>query len=78
MLYNVRFEVFTVVTMRMPSSRMLRHVALVRTNVLEECIASIIRMTRISELGTVLTVTSNGGCSVKPILYILVVLWYVL
>jgi hypothetical protein len=38
---------------------MLRRVALVRTDVSEERIASIIRVTRISDLGT-LAVTSNG------------------
>jgi hypothetical protein len=38
---------------------MLHHVAVVRTNVLEECSTSVIRMTRIGELGTMLTVTSN-------------------
>jgi hypothetical protein len=38
---------------------MRRHVALVRTEVSEECIASIIRMIRIGELGTTLAVTSN-------------------
>jgi hypothetical protein len=37
---------------------MLRHVALVRTDVSEELYASIIRVTRIGELGT-LAVTSN-------------------
>jgi hypothetical protein len=36
----------------MPSSGMLRHVALVRADVSEERSASIIRVTRISELGT--------------------------
>jgi hypothetical protein len=36
----------------MTSSGMLRHVALVRTDVSEELSASIIRVTRISELGT--------------------------
>jgi hypothetical protein len=41
----------------MPSSGMLRSVALVRTNILEERIASIIRVTKIGELGTMLTVT---------------------
>jgi hypothetical protein len=39
-------------TRGMPSSGKLRHVTLVRTEVLEECRASIIRVTRIAELGT--------------------------
>jgi hypothetical protein len=43
---------------RMPSSGMLPLVAIVRTDVTEECIASIIRMTRLGELGTRLAVTS--------------------
>jgi hypothetical protein len=38
---------------------MSRHVALVRTDVSEELSASIIRVTRIGELGTKLAVTSN-------------------
>jgi hypothetical protein len=38
---------------------MLRRVALVRTDVSEESSASIIRVTRIGELGTTLAVTSN-------------------
>jgi hypothetical protein len=38
---------------------MLRHVALVRTDVSEELSASIIRATRIGELGTTLHITSN-------------------
>jgi hypothetical protein len=41
----------------MPSSGILRRVALVQTDVSEESIASIIRVTRIGELGT-LAVTS--------------------
>jgi hypothetical protein len=49
----VRFEVFTVVTM------MLRRVALLTTDVSEELSASIIRVTRIGELGTTLAVTSK-------------------
>jgi hypothetical protein len=44
---------------RLPSSGMLRHVTLVRTDVSEENIASIIRAKRIGELGTTLAVTSN-------------------
>jgi hypothetical protein len=42
----------------MQCSGMLHHVALVRTDFLEECIASTIRVTRVSELGTAM-VTSN-------------------
>jgi hypothetical protein len=48
----VRFEVFTAVTDRMASSRMLHLAALVRTNVSEEFRASIIKVTRISGIGT--------------------------
>jgi hypothetical protein len=44
---------------RMPSSVILHCVALVRTDVWEELSASIIRVTRIDELGTTLAVTSN-------------------
>jgi hypothetical protein len=43
---------------RMASSGILRRVALVKTDVSEELGASIIRVTRIGELGT-LAVTSN-------------------
>jgi hypothetical protein len=43
----------------MPSSGMLCLVALIKTDTSEECSASNIRMTRISELGTTLAVTSN-------------------
>jgi hypothetical protein len=42
----------------MPSFGMLRRVALVGTDILEELMTSIIRMTRIGELGT-LALTSN-------------------
>jgi hypothetical protein len=45
--------------MKKASSRMLRRVALVRTDVWEELSASIIRVTRIGELGTTLAVNSN-------------------
>jgi hypothetical protein len=51
---------------------MLRHVPLVRADVSEEISASIIRVTRIGELGTTLAVTSNGrtlGVSVSPMRY---------
>jgi hypothetical protein len=43
----------------MVSSGMLRHVALVRADVSEEPSASLIRVTRIRELGTMLAVTNN-------------------
>jgi hypothetical protein len=43
----------------MASFRMLRRVALVRTDVYEELSGSFIRVTRIGELGTMLAVTSN-------------------
>jgi hypothetical protein len=43
----------------MPFSVMLLRVALVRTDVSDELSASIIRVRRIDELGTVLAVTSN-------------------
>jgi hypothetical protein len=45
----------------MPSSGMLRHVALITTDVSEEHSASTIRATRVGELGTMLAVTSNRG-----------------
>jgi hypothetical protein len=43
----------------MPYSGILYRVVFVRTDVSEECIASIVRVTRISELGTTLAITSN-------------------
>jgi hypothetical protein len=43
----------------MASTGMLRCVALVRTTVSKELGASIIRVTRIGEIGTTLSVTSN-------------------
>jgi hypothetical protein len=43
----------------MASSGMLHSMALVRTDVWEELRASIIRVTRIVELGTTLAITSN-------------------
>jgi hypothetical protein len=54
---------------------MLRHMALVKTDVSEERSASIIRVTRIGSLGTTLAVTSNrrnlllnNMCSVRQLL----------
>jgi hypothetical protein len=46
-------------TRRTASSGMLRRVALVRTDVSEELSTSFIRVTRIGELGTTLSVTNN-------------------
>jgi hypothetical protein len=43
---------------------MLRHVALVRTDVPEELSASFIRVTRIGELGT--TLATDARCEKKP------------
>jgi hypothetical protein len=43
----------------MASSGMLRRAAHVRSDVSKECVFSIIRVTRIGELGTTLAVTSN-------------------
>jgi hypothetical protein len=50
-----RFEIFMVVN----EEAIFWHVAFVRTHVSEKCSTSIIRVTRISEQGTTLAVTSN-------------------
>jgi hypothetical protein len=42
----------------MPSSGMLHHVALVRTDISEECSASILRVARTGELGTLVFLRS--------------------
>jgi hypothetical protein len=51
----------------MASSGMLRRAALVRTDISEELSASIIKVTRIGELGTTLAVTSNR-CTLQRLL----------
>jgi hypothetical protein len=53
----------------MASSGMLRRVAPVRTDVSEDLSASIIRMTRIDELGTTLAVTSKRNILEDGILH---------
>jgi hypothetical protein len=53
---------------RMASSGVLGRVALVRTDLSEELTASFIRVTRIGELGTTLSVTSNLRSSVRLLL----------
>jgi hypothetical protein len=58
-LDNARFEVFTAVTMKNGIFGMLCRVGLVKTDVSEELSASFIRVTRMCELGTTLTVGSN-------------------
>jgi hypothetical protein len=58
--HYVRLEVFTAGTMKNGVFwYVTRRVALVRTEVSEELIATFIRVTRIGELGTTLAVTSN-------------------
>jgi hypothetical protein len=50
---------FNIDISRTASSGMLRRIALMRTDISEEISASIIRVTRIGELGTTLAVTNN-------------------
>jgi hypothetical protein len=54
-----KIEVFTAVTIKNAVFGMLRRVAFVRTDVSEKLGASVIRVTRIDELGTTLAVTTN-------------------
>jgi hypothetical protein len=56
----------------MPSSGMLRHVALVRTDVSEELSAFFIRVIRFGELGTTLAVTSNRTLFLRSVRRLLV------
>jgi hypothetical protein len=56
---KVALSIWTTWLGSMPSSALWRRVALVRTDVSEERIASIIRVERISELRTALAETSN-------------------
>jgi hypothetical protein len=58
-LCDVRFEVFTAVTMKNAVFWDVTQCGFVRTDVSEERIASIIRATRIGEHGTTLAVNSN-------------------
>jgi hypothetical protein len=58
--------------LRIPSCEMWPHVGLVRTNVLEEHVASILRVERIRELGTVVTsrLLAHGAISLKMAFFI--------
>jgi hypothetical protein len=55
----------------MPSSGMLGHMAVVRTDVSEERIVSITRLTRSGRLGTTLAVTSNRNRLRRNTMYLL-------
>jgi hypothetical protein len=67
----VRFEVFTAVTMKNASSWMLQRLAFVRIDFSEERSSSIIRVTRIGELGTTLAVTNNRRTLRRDIAHII-------
>jgi hypothetical protein len=54
---------------------MLHHVALVRTDVSEQLSTSFIRVTRISEVGTMLAVTSNRRTFRKNTWYFFAACW---
>jgi hypothetical protein len=62
---NVRFEVFTAVTVKNGVFRDVTPCGFVRTDVLKELSASIIKVTRIGELGTTLAITSNQHTAKK-------------
>jgi hypothetical protein len=57
----------------MASSGLLRHVALVRTDVSEELSVSFIRVTRLGELGTTLAVTSNRRTLRRNVIFLVLV-----
>jgi demethoxyubiquinone hydroxylase (CLK1/Coq7/Cat5 family) len=56
--HKKQLQTVNITEIKMPSSGMLRSLAPIRTDISEERVASIIRVTRIGELGT-LAVTSN-------------------
>jgi hypothetical protein len=66
-VYQISYDFFHtrkyLFSWRMASYGILRHVALVRTDISEELSSSFIRVTRIGELETTLAVTSNRRTS---------------
>jgi hypothetical protein len=62
----------------MASSGMLRHVALVRTDISEELSASFIRVSVMSELRTTLAVTSNRHTLRRNAMYESVIMEYLI
>jgi hypothetical protein len=69
---SVRYVVFTAVTMKNAVSGMLRHVAPIRTDVSEERSISIIRVTRIGELGTTPTQAAKDIAFLRSVRRLLV------
>jgi hypothetical protein len=67
---NVVFEVSTAVTIKTTSCEMLRCVALVIADVSEERRVSIIKVTRIGELGTTLATTGNRRTLCRNVFFI--------
>jgi hypothetical protein len=62
----------------MPSSGILHRMDLVRTDVSEERIASIMRVTRIEELGTTLVVTNNRNTLRRITVAYYTILYYII
>jgi hypothetical protein len=58
---QIQWRMRTDMDRRMASCGMLRHVALIKTDVSEELSASFIRVTKIGELGTTLAITNVGS-----------------